>query len=115
MSKVIKTDVSLLERKLASRLFGIIGKNMFINNDKSSACYHIRKRRILILLFFSSVIWILGWTPYTIVAFLQLIGKGQEVSQYFSVFGLLSCKSSSVLNAYIYGMRYDPDTVMSFP
>ena len=30
MSKVIKTDISLLERKLASRLFGIIGRNMFI-------------------------------------------------------------------------------------
>lgn len=65
----------MLEQKLATRLLGII------------------------------VIWVIGWTPYTIVAFTQLVGYGQYISQYFSVFSLLACKSSSVLNAYIYGMR----------
>ena len=68
-------EISFVERKLAMRLLGII------------------------------IIWILGWTPYAFVAFMQLIGYGNAISKYFSLFSMLICKSSSVLNAYIYGMR----------
>lgn len=50
-------------------------------------------------------IWIIGWTPFTFIAFSQLIGYGKEISKYFSLLSMLCCKASSVANAYLYGMR----------
>ena len=69
------TDIFLVEKRLATRLFGLI------------------------------LVWILGWTPFAIIALAQLLGYGSQVSKYFSLMAMIFCKSSSVVNAYFYGMR----------
>ena len=57
--------------------------------------------RLLIII----VIWICGWTPFAIFAFMQLIGYGHSVSQNVNLLAMLICKSCSVINACLYGMR----------
>ena len=64
-----------MEKKLSQRLLGII------------------------------LIWFIGWTPFAFVAITQLLGYGTKISKLVSVFAMISCKLSSVMNAYIYGMR----------
>ena len=72
---VLKSDIFPVERKLALRLLAIV------------------------------FVWLLGWTPFTFVAIMQLSGYGQQVSKYVSLLSMIFCKTSSVINAYIYGMR----------
>ena len=72
---VLNSDIFMVERKLAMRLLTIV------------------------------IIWLLGWTPFAVVALIQLLGYGQYVSKYVSLMCMIVCKSSSVINAYTYGMR----------
>ena len=72
---VLNSDIFMVERKLAMRLLTIV------------------------------IIWLLGWTPFAIVALIQLLGYGHHVSKYVSLMCMIVCKSSSVINAYTYGMR----------
>jgi hypothetical protein len=51
-------------------------------------------------------IWIVAWTPAAIVAFLQLIGYGGHVSHPLSLAALLMIKTSSVINSFVYGLRF---------
>ena len=64
------------------------------------------ERKLAMRLLTIVVIWLLGWTPFAVVALLQLLGYGEHVSKYISLMCMVVCKSSSVINAYIYGMRY---------
>ena len=40
-----------------------------------------------------------------VVAFLQLVGYGHHVSHPLSLVALLSIKTSSVINSFVYGLR----------
>ncbi len=53
------------------------------------------------------IIWILGWTPFATIALLQNLGLGSYVNKYASLMAMMLCKSSSVINVYVYGMRCD--------
>ena len=64
-----------LEKKLASRLLVIIG------------------------------IWIAGWTPFSIISILQLIGYGHTINSNLNIAAMMACKLSSVSNTVLYGMR----------
>lgn len=50
-------------------------------------------------------IWILGWTPFAGIAALQLAGFGHKIDKHINLAAMMFCKSSSVLNACLYGMR----------
>ena len=76
LNSAIYSDNDLLEQKLSQRLLGII------------------------------LIWLLGWTPFAFVATVQLAGYGTRISKIVSIFAMIFCKLSSVMNTYIYGMRY---------
>jgi len=52
------------------------------------------------------LIWICAWTPAAIVAILQLFGYGEHVNHGLSIAALFSIKISSIINMFIYGLRY---------
>ena len=70
------SDILLVEKKLATRLLSMI------------------------------FLWLLGWTPFALIALVQLNGYGLKISKYISLAAMMFCKTSSVVNAFIYGMRY---------
>ena len=48
---------------------------------------------------------VICWTPFVAVAMMQLSGYGLKVNKYLSLAAMLTCKSCSVINACLYGMR----------
>ncbi len=63
--------------------------------------------KLALKLFLIIVIWIGAWTPAAMVAILQLFGHGDHVSHGLSIAALLSIKTSSVINMFVYGLRLD--------
>jgi len=57
--------------------------------------------RLLVII----LIWLCGWTPFSVIALLQLTGHGHTVHKNISLLAMLMCKLSSILNAGLYGMR----------
>ena len=50
-------------------------------------------------------IWLLTWTPYTVIALAQLLGYGESVSPRMSLGALMLAKGSSIVNTFVYGLR----------
>lgn len=73
----------------------------------SEADFFRVERKVATRLLIAIVIWTVGWTPFTFVALAQMLGQGHKLSKYAPLLSMLFCKCSSVLNAYIYGLRYE--------
>jgi hypothetical protein len=80
---------------------------------KFSPQFQLEKKLALKLLIII-VIWVAAWTPLTGVAVLQMTGYGHHVSHWHSLFALIMTKLSSVINSFIYGMRFDLNFYLTF-
>jgi len=61
--------------------------------------------KLALKLFLIILIWICAWTPAAFVATFQLFGYGEHVSHGLSIVALLTIKTSSIINMFVYGLR----------
>ena len=50
-------------------------------------------------------IWVLTWTPYAMIAIMQMLGFGDIISPGISLMALILAKCSSIVNTFVYGLR----------
>jgi hypothetical protein len=99
MTQTLFTDIKKAAVKLNYNNHGsgcdFGGADFFFQSARNVA------ERLLVL----TIIWVVGWTPFTVVSSVQLMGYGKYINKNINVLSMMFCKVSSILNVGMYGMR----------
>ena len=60
------------------------------------------------MVFIILVIWVFAWTPYVVESMWIMFFDGLYLTPELAIAPSLCCKLSAALNAFIYGVRYEP-------
>ena len=60
------------------------------------------------MVFIILVIWVFAWTPYVVESMWIMFFDGLHLTPELAIAPSLCCKLSAALNAFIYGVRYEP-------
>ncbi|XP_023340528.1 opsin, ultraviolet-sensitive [Eurytemora carolleeae] len=63
------------------------------------------ERKLARMVFVLIAVWTASWTPYTVVAILQLLRQNWLLHPALGLFAMLMAKFSSLANTFIYGLR----------
>lgn len=97
------THVRTHERMLADQAKKMNVKSLSAkaNNDAMSVELRIAKAALIIYMLF-----ILAWTPYSVVALIGCFGEQQLITPFISMLPMLACKSVSCLDPWVYATSH---------
>ncbi|EDW11517.1 opsin Rh5 [Drosophila mojavensis] len=97
------THVRTHERMLADQAKKMNVKSLSanVNNDSMSVELRIAKAALIIYMLF-----VLAWTPYSVVALIGCFGEQQLITPFISMLPMLACKSVSCLDPWVYATSH---------
>lgn len=97
------THVRNHERMLADQAKKMNVKSLSANANNESMSVELRIAKAALIIY---MLFVLAWTPYSVVALIGCFGEQQLITPFVSMLPMLACKSVSCLDPWVYATSH---------